>query len=1020
MRIEEESNPLSRFPKDRPGKPRILADKKRAVYPCFCIQNIYLALFADAKSETWPYTRPPLIGLPGGLHSRKDLLSFLLPEDLFHQIEQARRDGRALVQEHDYKEFFLLSTNNNKITKLLLDLFSSNQRDSEKLFLEKIQNHFVRTLRAAAYRQPQLTDELRSLCDGVIVPASVSPAANAAAHALLDTGDHDTISRAIANVFISAMLGLYSMRYASSKTKRGFQFTRTYLLNKLGMEFIWTPETISGTYIRLQDAQFAYAGGQYGEACARICKWLAENERHAKTGELAAAYHIRGACLYLHPELCGAEKSAGTREETVRSRRAEGIADLEKCVSLDASDGEAHHILYDFYKDRDRKRAFAHLKAAFAQNHAKAVLESAALFLRRQQAPGGAGDLPAALTEKLTFVIEHEEHYGEVDVSECLYLRGQLLRRGGRQSDGERDFAAAARRGHEKARQELSRKERTERQRLPVFSDDPQLPCCFVNSWSGYNQVFASTLPSGAWSLFAAGETAPKGIGAETVRDIDVFLQQQHLTDLAFQRPRMVFLFLSECEERNLNECLMLLDRLFNIAMEAPEERRNALIDRIEIYVRARYEIGSMLMDANISDMGQDIYFRVHIADETRDAVHQLLCDAPLFLPFLGRGNREDSANVVLFGCTETNYRFIKESIACAYLGEAHPVTVTMLGADAEHWENRLKQECPGLYHGSHIACIRPEFLSCSLEETDFPDCIYGSRHDKEPDDALVRTLSRGNYFVVDLAGDYDSIRFAMELRTWLLRSGGTFDRVPFIAVKCVHLQNSYLASHLTLSGQAAGDTYYSRYDLFPFGVARELYSYRRLIARPRLEEVALRIHKSYYGGDERQAENDYYSFSYNADSSLLTAIGLSYRLFAGGAFFPQRERYLDFGAFDDPALLSRYGEAIRSKEELAAALEQSRWNGFMLSRGWEPAGVSQVRAYKDQSTGSSHKHLLAKLHPFIREWSELESDDLMGILGMLKSKFDYDRRPKATTRKSIQDMPGFLSRSGQEEEKTR
>ena len=91
-----------------------------------------------------------------------------------------------------------------------------------------------------------------------------------------------------------------------------------------------------------------------------------------------------------------------------------------------------------------------------------------------------------------------------------------------------------------------------------------------------------------------------------------------------------------------------------------------------------------------------------------------------------------------------------------------------------------------------------------------------------------------------------------------------------------------------------------------------------------------------------------------------------------------------------------------------------------MLSRGWEPAGVSQVRAYKDQSTGSSHKHLLAKLHPFIREWSELESDDLMGILGMLKSKFDYDRRPKATTRKSIQDMPGFLSRSGQEEEKTR
>ena len=281
--------------------------------------------------------------------------------------------------------------------------------------------------------------------------------------------------------------------------------------------------------------------------------------------------------------------------------------------------------------------------------------------------------------------------------------------------------------------------------------------------------------------------------------------------------------------------------------------------------------------------------------------------------------------------------------------------------------------------------------------------------YDESPDNELVQALSAGNYFVVDLSSDRDSIRFAMELRTWLLRSRGTFDRTPFISVKCRNSQNSYLASHLTLSGQAAGDTYYSRYDLFPFGITRVLYSFNRLVENPRLEEVALQIHKSYYGGDDRRAENDYYSFSYNADSSLLTAIGLSYRLFAGGSYFFKKEQYLNYGAFDSIALLSDYAEAIKPKGDYAASLEQSRWNGFMLSRGWESADLNQVRAYKDQSTGISHKHTLAKLHPFIREWGELDSDDLIQILGMLQSKFDYNKHPKSTTRKSIKDTPRFL-----------
>ena len=112
--------------------------------------------------------------------------------------------------------------------------------------------------------------------------------------------------------------------------------------------------------------------------------------------------------------------------------------------------------------------------------------------------------------------------------------------------------------------------------------------------------------------------------------------------------------------------------------------------------------------------------------------------------------------------------------------------------------------------------------------------------------------------------------------------------------------------------------------------------------------------------------------------------------------------------------------EAIQGREERAAQLEQSRWNDFLLSRGWEPAGTSQVRAYKDQSTGPSHKHALAKVYPFIREWTELESDGLVKILCILKWKFGYDKHPKATTRKSVKDTLRFLSGAAGRDEKTR
>lgn len=1030
MDVERKTAPLSAFPKNEPGKPAVFVKKgkdEKAEYWCFCIKDIYSDLFAGTKKRAGDNVDDSaLIYFPKNPHTikqNKELLKFLLPQELFEQIDKSAPTGKLYVKDYDYKEFFLVSTNNNKITKLLFSLFSNEKTGSEKRFIECIQAHFVQILKNAEYNRVQLSNYLCDMGDRYLVPFATSKTANRAFHSLIDSNEHDSLSKVIANVFISAMLGLYSIKYS-------YGHKRTYLLNNVGMEFIWTPENISSSYVKLQDALYSYMCGLYEEAYTRGLTWLTECGSIARKSELATANYILGACMCQHPDYCNlgklsnenkkklqkylttdllAEDNSTQHSDAINKRiRSEGAAFLEKSVAMDDTLSEAFFILYSYYNENSDQRAFDCLSAAYAQTYVRAVIEVANHSVKGQKIIVGLTDND--VINKLTTIISSENNYSEIEVSECLYLRGRLrLKLDANEAEAASDFESAARKGHERARQELSRKERMELQSFPSFSDNPDAPCCFVNSLDGNNLVFISTLPDREWRLFTTEQENSSVDNAVCVKNSNEFISMQHLANFDSYIHKLIFLFMSEDEDRNLNECLMALDKLFNIVLRVPEKQRNAIIDNIEIFVGARYEMASTLIDANINDMGDDIYFKVHVVDEARDSAHQLLCDAPLFLPLLTKQTQDDSINVVLFGCSEINYRIIKESIGCAYLGKSNPVSITMLGTGAERLEKRLRQECPGIFHEPHIECIRPKFISCCVEEEDFPSLIYGSAHEEYTDNELVKTLNIGNYFVIDLSSDQNSIRFAMELRTWLLRSRGTFDRTPFISVKCRNSYNSYLASHLTLSGQAAGDTYYSRYDLFPFGITRVLYSYNRLVENPRLEEVALQIHKSYYGGKDRRAENDYYSFSYNSDSSLLTAIGLSYRLFAGGAFFNKKDQYLNFGAFDSTDLLNKYVEAIKNKEEMAAALEQSRWNGFMLSRGWESADVNQVRTYKDQSTGTSHKHMLAKLHPIIRGWEDLDSDELMKLLGMLQSKFDYDKHPKSTTRKSIKDTPKFL-----------
>lgn len=997
-----------------------IAKHKSGKYDCFSVSYLFEDLFCGNEYTKF-FSNKPLIKLDKVPRGHMERFSFIFPEEICDIIKKKNddlkqiktRENGTTVKEDHYANFFRPRHSDNIITNFIYEAYS---KLGWKKFIILIQKHIAEQLSSLDLCSNQELIEYLSIVGiETIVPYEISHNSNDEFLHLIEKGkkgDNEAVITVVSNFFVSSVLGLRSMNYPRGHGERGKNLPyKTYLLSRTGMERIWKPDLISPPYERLFDSRRLFENGNYEGAIKTVEEWLREYEKVASNEARALAYQILGTSLYNH---------SSSDDEKGKDGQLKGIEYLKKCISTDEADLYVFYSLYDKLKESSLEDAIRYLKTAFAQNYAKAVIEVASLYLDGTYVFDDVTE--DTLLKKINYVIEHERRNDVDDVGKCLYLHGRFAKSHGNEAKANEDFEAASKRGNERARQEITRKKRNERNSFPSFVNAENAPCCYTNTFTGNNYAVVSTFPSETWVMYTPDNTDKKDI--IQIRGIEEYVEKQN--NSGFGHSRLVFLLMSKDEEKNLNECLILLDKLFNIVLDKSEDEKWKIIDTIDIFVSAKYETASLLIDANISDMGSDIYFKVHIMDEGRDTVHKLLCEAPLFLPALKKGNNK--TEVVLFGSSEMNYNFIKESIACAYLEPFHTIKITLLGEKADALENKLYQECPGIYNENpHISCIRPKFIKCSIKDTDFPSYIYGKicadvlsgECESSLDTEIVNSLLEANYFVVDYADDLENIRFSANLRTWLLRSKGTFKRAPFIGVKCSDEQNAYLASHLTLSGQASGNSYFNKYDLFPIGISAQTYSYENLIYHPVLNDFALRIHKSYYGDKERAAENDFYSYSYNFDSSLSTAIGLCYRFFAAGVIFNDKDKYLNFGFFKTSGIETKFEEMYKEKLENLAALEQSRWNGFMLSRGWESASQSEVQTYKEQSTGSAHKHILAKKHPFIREWVDLDASKIAELLGILKSKFDYDRQPQVTTQKSIEDTAKFFSVAEKTDEKS-
>ena len=926
------------------------------------------------------------VGDSGDFTSVRAKLRLLFPEEFI--LDQSESVFRALTAH---------SGGNYSIGNKIINTFNGNP----PAVLKKFDFICRQTLSEQSFTVDReglgvYLKEIRSF----IVPYELSPSANLKYGELLE------------NKKLAVVLSrvLVSMVFALKPNSLG---ERVYAPSAETLNRIWCTPVVNVQSSKIQtnnvEEQCAYAlslfeSGDYANSYI-LLKKLISSRYFEQLPETTMRHNVE--CAYAKHLLSGLECDAAPEEAVGFLVHAE-------------RNPEAKYLLSKYYGGLFTAEKNADLAARYLAQGAEMGARDALLELFEVSVAAQGGDLVGAssLRDRLFTLIQDMKI---AEKGRFYYANGLLCELLGDREGAAKQFSLAAAAGNDSAIKKLSRKKRELPVRTVGFSRSSD-KLCLINGNGKATEAFLRSLP-GDYSVISVRACSYASIGVREVDGMDSTVSEAYLEELisGSSEKRLIAAFLGDDAEKNTDDGIELIDRLYNFALdllnrEEPEKARE-LIKRVEIFVGAEYDTASLLFDASIKDMCDNLYFKVRLCDKNRDAALELLHEYPLFIPFLKRsetsGQTASAVSVVLFGCSSLSERIAREACAVAYMGENYPISVTLVGEDAERVKNRFFQSAPGLYGNAaneKIKCLMPRFEACDLTSPDLHRLFAASGAEKT--NSLGALLSSANYFVVDVGSDSENLKFAINLRRWLLKSTPSFDRKPFIAVHCEDSKTARLINHIPIQDQKQGNLWYNKFDIHCFGMNGSLYSFGSLIENRTLEERAEYIHLSYYG-DKQLAYYDYHSSQYNKDSSLITAIALRYRLFVAGCYKSEDADGV-FTAEKDAELAPLYTAWIKDKrsdnDERAAALEQSRWNGFMLSRGWEPASPEQIRNYLQQASGSTHKNMLAKLHPHICEWENLVENEHEIILNILKLKRSEVKNPQKATRENVENTENALT----------
>ena len=569
---------------------------------------------------------------------------------------------------------------------------------------------------------------------------------------------------------------------------------------------------------------------------------------------------------------------------------------------------------------------------------------------------------------------------------------------------------------------------------------------CLLNSDGERNLYFAKSLPAEKYSV----QICVRKSMAQVLREIvEQYTAEGNLLEL----PEILLMALDENERKNMYDALEVLRTATKLHAQtgvmaadrsedgARTEKDSAdtdrlfyfLSDRLQVYVCGRGASCAPVLDSACTRMG-DFYIPLYLCDPDQMASAWLLDRLPLFIPCLkGYSSRMDT---VVFGDHPGIVRLCKDAIAAAQISEI-PFSLTVIGENADELEEQFLTDCPGLCEPvPGVTAARPVFVKMRPESRRMQELLSVTPNQEwsSEEKELSMTLQAADYLIVYTEEEERNLTLSMFLREWYLKTDPSFVRLPFIAAYCGREERAEQFRTLSVGAEEAGFDWYNNYDIQCFGSRRQLFSYRELI-HGRLERRTRATHLTYYGirGKEeeqpgenlRSALHDYFSRSYNRDSSGINALALNYRLFSAGVTFPDWHSYKagvsqkrladQFGRWlraEDRDLSGEVGAGRRTNEkkgrlreqtagrrlEILSMQEHDRWCRSMLSRGWMPASPAQMQAYIQRGC-TRHQLYLAKLHPFLCAWDQLGEmkpfpTGMQRIYGYLLQQVSPDKEP--------------------------
>ena len=483
------------------------------------------------------------------------------------------------------------------------------------------------------------------------------------------------------------------------------------------------------------------------------------------------------------------------------------------------------------------------------------------------------------------------------------------------------------------------------------------------------------------------------------------------------------YFLISGDPDKNLRE---LLHYLQNVKEKGVTEA----FGQPEFFIRGDEEKISPFIDTALARMGNRI-IPVHILDDSKMAA-RMLARHPLFFP-IRRLKRDEPAhlNFVIAGSSRCCEWLVREAFwMLTFRNPNITSSIRILAPDAKDLAKKLDFLCPDLTDEENTGKNPPriEPISCSYESPEFLRQIEAAMNSEY----AYYAVDAGS----DIENAALSVRIReITIREQLRKSGKEFQpELPVVAFRCQDPDVASLSRSTVVINEAFGTDWFNNYALIPFGRIDQQYHWDAL-TDDILERLSLNVHLQYYldrdsgirpdtAAYEKKcmdALRDFYGRTYNRDSSLAVAMSLPYRLYQGydgrspllpiASDSPDARRLdiLDPDTFFSETARNAYISQIRNagwssapylkeiqlkrqdyfrewmetvkeydpESELyhLASWEHTRWNRFMISRGWTQARIREMKLYFE--TGNKRQQLfIGKMHPCITDFDRLPSVD--------------------------------------------